>query len=66
VGAPPPPAGATGLRHFVVQLPDDTALSRVLGRVRAAGLPVEETEGGQLVRDPSRNGVLLTTQAGSA
>jgi catechol 2,3-dioxygenase len=66
VGAPPPPADTTGLRHFTVQLPDEAALSLVLSRVRAAGLPVEETEGGQLVRDPSRNGVLLTTRAGSA
>jgi len=32
----------------------------VLGRVRAAGLPLEESEAGPLVRDPAGLGVVLT------
>lgn len=60
VGAPPPPADATGLRHFAVQLPSAEEREKVLGRVAAAGIPVEESGEGALVRDPSRNGVLLT------
>ncbi|HMQ29122.1 MAG TPA: VOC family protein [Chloroflexaceae bacterium] len=59
VGAPPPPADAVGLRHYAVRLPDQAALDAVLGRVRAAGLPVEEAGAGLFVRDPSQNVVLL-------
>lgn len=59
VGAPPPPADASGLRYFTVILPDETALERVAGRVRQAGIAIEPTDTGLLVRDPSRNGVLL-------
>jgi catechol 2,3-dioxygenase len=58
-GAPPPPAGSTGLRHFTIVLPESAELQRVLRRVRAAGAPVEDTGDGFLVRDPSCIGVLL-------
>jgi len=59
-GAPAPPADATGLRHFVVVLPDKVELDKVLDRVREAGLPSEPTDAGFLVRDPSQNAVVLT------
>ncbi len=59
VGAPPPPPDAVGLRHYAVRLPDRLALEAVVGRVRAAGLSVEERPDGVLVRDPAQNGVLL-------
>ena len=59
-GAPPPPADAVGLRHFTVELPDQQALSEVIARVDAAGLPSNLTEDGLLVHDPSQNGVILT------
>jgi catechol 2,3-dioxygenase len=61
VGAPPPPPGSAGLRHFVVRLPDTQALDTVLTRVRAADVAVEETEEGVLLRDPSQNRVLLAS-----
>lgn len=60
VGAPPPPAGSAGLRHFTVRLPGDAALGALLGRLRQAGVAAEETEHGFLLRDPSQNGVLIT------
>lgn len=60
-GAPPPPPDAVGLRYFTVQLPNRDELSRVVDRVRDAGVPVEETEAGLLVRDPSHNALVLTT-----
>jgi catechol 2,3-dioxygenase len=60
VGAPPPPAGSAGLRHFAVSLPTPEARDAVLGRVRAAGIAVEETAQGFLLRDPSQNGVIIT------
>ena len=56
VGAPPPPDGAAGLREFVVTLADREEVERVLQRMRAAGIPVDE---GAVVRDPSGNAVRL-------
>jgi catechol 2,3-dioxygenase len=60
VGAPPPPPGALGLRHFVVTLPDEAARASVVARVRAAGVAVESADGGLLVHDPAKNAILLT------
>ena len=59
-GAPAPPPGAAGLRHFEVRLPDEAARERVVEQVGAAGVPIGVTPGGLLVRDPSGNGVALT------
>ncbi len=61
VGAPPPPPDAVGLKHFVIQLPDQQALDEVLARVDAANIASNETEHGRLLYDPSQNGVMLTT-----
>lgn len=58
-GAPAPPADALGMRYFRVLLPDQSEWQRVLSRVRAHGIAVEEREEGVLLRDPSHNGVLL-------
>jgi catechol 2,3-dioxygenase len=60
-GAPPAPAGSLGLRYFTFVLPGRDDLDSVLERVRKAGIPVEETENGSLIRDPSQNGIVLTT-----
>lgn len=60
-GASSPPQDALGLRHFAIILPDQASLEMVLKRVKNSGLPIHETEGGTLIHDPSRNGVLLTT-----
>ena len=60
LGAPPPPAGSAGLRYFAVRLPDPAALEQVLARARAAGLAAEQIDAGWLLRDPSRNGVVLS------
>lgn len=59
-GAPPPPVDAAGLRHFAVELPDQTALDEVIARVEKAGVPANQTEDGLLLYDPSQNGVILT------
>ncbi len=56
----PPTPGSVGLRTFDVVVPSQDELQRVLARVRAAGVAVEATEAGALVRDPSRNGVTLS------
>lgn len=63
-GAPPPPENAIGLRYFTVVLPDQAALEPVLSRLEAAGIPTQEVEQGILLRDPSSNGIVLTTANG--
>ena len=64
VGAPPPPPGALGLKHFVVRLPDEPALAAVADRVRAAGITPEPLEGGLLIHDPAKNALLLKIEKG--
>ena len=60
-GADPPPPGSAALRHATIVLPDGDELDRVLGRVESAGVSTTETELGPLIRDPSGNGLVLTT-----
>jgi len=60
VGAPPPPPGAIGLKHFEVRLPDEAALAEVAGRLGAAGIPSEPRDGGLLIHDPATNAILLS------
>jgi catechol 2,3-dioxygenase len=62
VGAPPPPEGAIGLRHFVVRLPHEAALGEVEQRLRAAHVAIETADGELLIRDPSRNVILVTSR----
>ncbi len=66
VGAPPPPPGAIGLRHFDVVLSDDAALAVVEESVRAAGVPVERSDEAVLVRDPSSNVLRFVPTAATA
>jgi len=61
-GAPPPPPGALGLRYITVLLPDAAELNAVAQRLQQAGITTTQMDGGILVRDPSQNGVLLTTR----
>jgi catechol 2,3-dioxygenase len=59
VGAPPPPPGAIGLKHFEVTLPDDSARDAVITRLREAGVTPEPVDDGLLIRDPAANAILL-------
>jgi catechol 2,3-dioxygenase len=61
-GAPPPPSGSRGLRHFSILLPDAAELERTVARVKRAGVSTETAESGVLLRDPSQNGILLTVR----
>jgi catechol 2,3-dioxygenase len=63
VGAPPPPPGAIGLKHFVVALPNGAALAAAAERLRAAGVESQAIEGGLLIHDPAKNAILLKGQA---
>ena len=60
-GAPPPPAGAVGLRYFTINLPNQQALDDVVSRVNNAGIASNQTDDGLLLHDPSQNGVVLRT-----
>jgi len=58
-GAGPPSRGSVGLRSFEAVVPSIEELERVLARADAAGIAVENTDTGALMRDPSGNGVIL-------
>ena len=61
--APPLPANALGLQAFSVVLPNKAELEKVVARIQQAGVAIEQTEAGILVRDPSQNGVILTARS---
>jgi len=61
VGAPPPPAGAIGLEHFVVELPDAAALGDTADRLDAAGVASERDDRTLRTHDPSGNAVKFWT-----
>lgn len=61
-GVPPPPEGSLGLRYFTIELPSQKALNQILARIDQAGLPTQQIQGGTLLRDPSKNGVVLTVK----
>ena len=54
-GAPQPPAGTAGLRHFTVVARDPAGLAAIHERLAAAGAEVEETATGLFVADPAGN-----------
>lgn len=61
-GAPPPPAGHTGLYHAAFLYPDRAALAGVLKRVVAAGITLDGAADHGVsealyLRDPDGNGV---------
>ncbi len=69
-GSPPAPEGALGLRHFTIRLPDAESYAETMRRIETAGVEATAVEavdagstgaeGGVLIRDPSRNGILFT------
>jgi catechol 2,3-dioxygenase len=63
-GAPAPPAGSRGLEWFELAVDDEARLAELEGRLADAGAAVERRAEGVLTRDPSGNGVLLTSTAG--
>jgi catechol 2,3-dioxygenase len=60
-GASPAPPGAASLRYATIVLPDAAARDSVAGQVADAGQEPESTDDGVVVRDPSRNVLLLAT-----
>ena len=60
-GAAPAPPGTAALRHATLVLPDEAGRDQVVSRVERAGLPLEESDAGPVVRDPSGNALVLAT-----
>jgi catechol 2,3-dioxygenase len=59
-GAPAPPAGSLGMRHFTLVVPVEEQY-RIAARAREAGARIESKEGGTLIRDPSGNAILVAS-----
>jgi catechol 2,3-dioxygenase len=59
VGAPPPPPGAIGLKHFDVVLPTRVALDGTVARAADAGVAIERSPAGVLLHDPAKNAIRL-------
>lgn len=59
VGAPPPPAGAIGLRWYSLELPDQASLAELAHRLQEAGIATTPTAGGLYLRDPAGNGIIV-------
>ena len=59
VGAPPQPADAAGLRHFVIQLADQAERDRLIERLAHHKVAFESRPDGLFVRDPAQNGILF-------
>lgn len=64
LGAPPPPAGTTGLFHLAIRYPDRRELADALRRLIAAGVELDGAADHGVsealyLRDPDRNGVEL-------
>ena len=63
VGAPQPPANATGLDEFEVVLPSAADVEAVVARVREAGIAIEPLDGGEWrVSDPFGIRIRLTAR----
>ena len=56
-GVGPPPPHTVGLHHWTVQLPTSADVAEVQTRVEAAGIPIEPTPNGFVVRDPWQTAV---------
>jgi catechol 2,3-dioxygenase len=55
VGAPQPPAGTAGLRHFTLVAEDAASLAAIRERLESAGVPLEAEGDALFARDPAGN-----------
>jgi catechol 2,3-dioxygenase len=62
-GARPAPPGSSGLRRFTVELPRQSDLEDVVGRLEHGEVRLSEEDGGFAATDPSANRVLFKVSA---
>lgn len=62
VGAPPPPAEATGLHWYTVTLPTLNTQNELICRLQQANIPFETETHALLVRDPAHNLIRLAVE----
>jgi catechol 2,3-dioxygenase len=62
-GAPPPPAGSTGLRSFEVVVPGARDLEEAVGRLGEGGVAVERRDGLAMATDPAGNRVAIAAES---
>jgi catechol 2,3-dioxygenase len=60
VGAPPPPPGAIGLKHFDVMVAGEREVDALRARLASAGVASDADEGRLIVKDPSQNVIRFT------
>src|SRR5438270_9110461 len=58
-GAPPAPAGSSGLRRYAIELPTQRDLDDVIGRLEDGDVGLADEDGGLAAADPSANRVLF-------
>jgi catechol 2,3-dioxygenase len=61
-GAPAPPPGSRGLRHFEIVLPGSAEVDAAEGRLRDAGIEARRDSERVHTADPSGNGIVVTTK----
>jgi catechol 2,3-dioxygenase len=59
VGAPPPPDGSAGLRHYEIVLPGAGALADIVARLERSGIATQRLDDAVVVSDPSQNAIHL-------
>lgn len=64
IGAPPPPAGAVGLRHTTIILPSSVDVEQLSERLNTAQIKHELNQTGLIVRDPSQNELWFVVEGG--
>jgi catechol 2,3-dioxygenase len=60
---PPTPTNVIGLRHWTLELVDQSELERTRQRLDALGVSLDESESGLLVRDPAGIALLLSARS---
>ncbi|SHN27096.1 VOC family protein [Gracilibacillus kekensis] len=60
VGAPPPSENSVGLASYTLTYPSKQALDEVVFNLTAIGVPVEQEQKQIIIKDPSKNNIIIT------
>ncbi|MNI24313.1 Catechol-2,3-dioxygenase [compost metagenome] len=59
VGVPPQSAHSVGLKHYEIVIPDLKELTKLVDRLAAAGIQMQQQNGHLFVQDPSGNSIVF-------